>query len=391
VLVSLAALLLGALPYLFLFTAAKRALDPASWSWGDVHDGASLFAYLARSDYPKSALNSPDHVGGELLRLVVELAGLPLFALVGAALWAVLRRGRPLDGAPLSSWLALGASIVCAGPLFMTVFHVPIEGIGGAVTARFDLLPMTLLVPCIARAIDELAGPWARRSIGPFLVAPALFAVLFARGLPALRAHQRTGVELYADNALLTAPDRAIVLGTGDARLGSFLYARYARGERPDVAFVNARLLLAPWYHARIERVLGVPLPEPRDRSLDVGAVLDALIATGRPIFVTDWFAPSALARFASYPIGPLIRIVPRGEAVPSPDDVERANLALSARFEREPLPLPGPEPWSDALAEDYARPWRALAQMFAQQGDGARAEANARRAEETRAALAWP
>ena len=397
VLLSAVALVLGASPYAFLFVAAKGSLDPASWSWGDVHDGRSLLAYVSRSDYPASAINEPGHVLSQIARVTWALAGLPLLVIAGAALWLARARAYAITEDPrgakagaLGSWVALTASIACAGPAFMTVFHVPLEGLGGAVTERFDLLPMTLLVPGIARALDELAGPFLSRPVVASSSFVLLLAVLGARGLPELHARQRTGVEVYAENALLVAPEHAIILGTGDARLGALLYARYARGARPDVTFVSARLLLSPWYHARIERALGVALPDVQEHSLDVVALLERLLATGRPVFVTDWFSPKALDRIPSYPMGPLVRLVPRAEDVLSPEEVETENLAFAARFRREALPLAGPEPWSDELAADYARPWDALAQMFSRRGDAARAEANARRGAEARRAASW-
>jgi hypothetical protein len=398
------ALSLGLAPYAHLFFTAKQALDPTSWSWGDVHDAASFVAFVSRAEYHELGLTSPHHLIAQLARVTSDLAAFPIVALGGAALWYVRhRRDSIVDRTRVLSWVALAASIVVAGPVFTSVFNVPLDGEGGAVAARFDLLPMTLLTIAIARGLDELVARRLSRPAVAVGATGALFALLLARGLPEIRTHQRPGVELYAHNVLLSAPENAIVLGTGDARFGAMLYARYALGERPDVAFVDPQLLLAPWYHARIERVLGVKLPEvtsrsspdqpprdARDRTLSVVALVDALLATGRPVLVTDLFSPKGLGRYASYPIGPLVRLVANGAIVPLPDDLERMNLALAARFAHEPLPLVGPEPWSDALAGDYARPWEALAQAFARAGDRGRAAANVQRAYETRNAAAW-
>jgi hypothetical protein len=288
-------------------------------------------------------------------------------------------------------WALLVASFVLAGPAFALVFRVPNEGIGAAVTERFDLLSLTLLVPIVARAIDLAWPPLASRPRVALAALVAVLAVGFARGLPRVRAAERPAVQLYAENALRLAPPDSVILGGGDARLGAFLYARYALGARPDVVFVSPRLLLAPWYRARIERQLGVAIAvrDGRDRVLDVTALLDTLLATGRPLFVTDPFS-EAIARFPSYPIGPLIRIVPRREEVPSPAALEAMNLDASARFVREPEPVAGPEPWGDALAADYARPWEVLAVAFRVMGDEARAEASVARAREAAPAREW-
>src|SRR6185312_7027603 len=152
----------------------------------------------------------------------------------------------------------------------------------------------------------------------------------------------------------------------------------YALGERPDVLFVSPKLLLAPWYHARIERALGAPLPPIRDKVLNVADLFEAILRTGRPVFVTDLFAPKVVAAHPSYPVGPLIRVAPSAADVPPPDALEALNLDLAARFAREPWPPPGPEQWSDALLGDYARPWETLAAVFGGMGDAERAKANA-------------
>jgi hypothetical protein len=389
--ISAFAFAFGLLPYAFLFTTARRALDPASWSWGAVRSPGDLFAYLARADYPSSALNSPDHPWAQLVRISAGLAGLPLVASLGVASWLVRRRGTSPQRERLLQWGALAASLLCAGPAFMTIFDVPLEDVGAAVTERFDLLPMTLFVPIAARALDELSVARLLPSALAALAAlAAAFVALTFRGLPRLHAHQRLGVEIYAENAFAAAPAGSIIVGDEDSRLGSFLYARFARGERPDVTFVNPRLLFTTWYRARIETALGLKLPPVRADALDVNALFQGLLATGRPVFVTDWFSPKVFGRLPSYPVGPLVRFVASRSEVPPPEVVEAQNIEASARFVREPLPLPGPEPWNDALVQDYIRPWDALAGLFAKRGDIDRAAVDARRAADERQ-YRWP
>src|SRR6185436_20399664 len=98
-------------------------------------------------------------------------------------------------------------------------------------------------------------------------------------------------------------------------------------------------LLLAPWYHRRMSAAIGAALPEPRARSLDVPAVVAAILASGRPLALTDSFLPQKIeARFPSYPIGTLIRVVPKASDVPDPLELEAQNLALAAAETRTPL-----------------------------------------------------
>ena len=325
-----------------------------------------------------------DHVAAQLIRVTVGLLGLPVVAVAALARRVFARRDPPPDPAGrarTATWIALLTSIALAGPVFAVLFDKPLEGPGLAVLERFDVLPMTLLAPPCARALDIFAA----RALGrPVMAAAALLtaaAIGLGVGLPAVRARHRPTVELYVRNALLAAPAGAILVGSGDQRLGGFLYARYALGLRPDVVFVNPRMLFEPWYLERVERSVGVPLPRPHDRQLDVVATLGALLRTGRPVLVADLFSPSAITRFPSYPVGPLIRIVPDPSDVPPPERVLDENEALAARFEREPLPLAGPDPWGDALLPDYARPWTSLADVYARAGDPDRAAALRQRA----------
>lgn len=386
---AVAALLLGLAPYAQLFAASRLGSDPATWSWGDVHDVPTLFAYLSRDEYSDLHAASVDHVAAHLIRVTLGMLGLPVLAAAALMTRVVARRNNVLDPATRGrqgSWLALVASLALAGPIFAAVFDKPLEGPGLAVLERFDVLPMTLLAPACASAIDFFAVRALARPAAAVAAVMATGLVGFAVGLPGVRARHRPTVELYVKNALLVAPEGSIVLGSGDQRLGGFLYARYALGLRPDVVFVNPRMLFEPWYFERIERAVGVRLPPPRNRRLDVVATMAALLATGRPVLVADVFSPSAIARFPSYPLGPLIRIASDASDVPPPERVLEENEALAARFEREAQPPRGPDPWGDALLADYARPWTSLADLYSRANDAERAAALRRRAERARA-----
>ena len=389
---AVAAFVIGLFPYAYLFAVHERALDPSSWSWGDVHDWSGFVATVRRDEYTwtmKSLAPSPSLAFGQLTRLVVELLALPL-AIVAAV---TMRLARPSDTARgRLPWVALALAFVLCGPAPASLFQLPLTGLPGAVTERLDLLPAAVLVPAISVSLDVLAR-WApapsRTSVAASCALATVIVVGLARGVPDVRARNRPTVELYAENALVTAPPGAVILGMGDARLGSFLYARYALGLRPDVVFVNPRLLLTPWYHERIQRALQIALPEVVNRELRVVSLVDALLASGRPVFLTDDFAPAALAQYPSYPIGPLVRLVTSWGDVPSPERLTAMNLDLSHRLVREPTPLPGPEPWCDELLQDYARPWRTLADYARSHGDPGGAGENDARAARASSGLA--
>ncbi len=388
---AVAAFVIGLAPYAYLLAVHEHGLDPSTWSWGDVHDWSGLVSTVRRDEYTWTMMSlapSPWLALGQLRRLVVDLLGLPVATLAALA----MRRGAPSGSVPRLPWAALALAFVLCGPAPASLFQLSLSGVAGAVTERLDLLPATVLVPAIAGSLDVLAR-WTpsplRTSVAACCALGGLVLAGLAGGIPDMRVRDRPTVELYAENALLAAPPGAVIVGLGDARFGSFLYARYALGLRPDVVFVNPRMLLAPWYHERIERALGMPLPPVVNRELKVVSVMDALLASGRPVFITDDFAPAALAQYPAYPVGPLVRLDTSWRDVPSPDRLAAMNLDLARRFAREPTPLPGSEPWCDELLEDYARPWRALADYARGRGDPDGARENEARAARARSGLA--
>ena len=279
--------------------------------------------------------------------------------------------------------LALIASFLLAGPLFVSWFNLPPRDIGVLIAERFYLLPAALLAVLAAVALDRLLPTLAAR---PSLAAPlvglsGVVAALLA--LPSVREHHRPTVELYVRNALAIAPDHAIILGTGDHRFGAFLYARHALGLRPDVVFINPRLLLGDWYPPRISHQLGFEVERGKNRVLDGGSLTVQMLATRRPVFFTDWFASGLDRSLPSSPVGPMIRIVARASDVPEPNALLALNLDVDARLELEPTPPASPHTWAGDLAADYARPWRVLATAFERQDDAAHAALCDRRARE--------
>lgn len=389
---AVAAFVLGLTPYAYLFVVHGRGADPSTWSWGDVHDWPGLVSTVRRVEYTwtmKSLLPSPSLALAQLGRIVTELFVLPLATIAAVG----VRVAKPAGPKRWLPWSALALAFVLCGPAPASLFGLSLTGIPGAVTERLDLLPATVAVPAIAVSLDVLARgiPAVMRTPVAMGAPGALVIVMLAglaRGVPDARARNRPTVAHYAENALVVAPPGAVIVGMGDARFGSFLYARYALGLRPDVVFVNPRMLLMPWYHERIERALGTPLPQVVDRELRVVPLVDALLGSGRPVFITDDFAPAALSQYPSYPVGPLIRLVTSWRDVPSPDRLAALNLDLARRFAREPTPLPGREPWCDELLDDYARPWRALAEYARTHGDPGDARENDARAERVLAGL---
>jgi hypothetical protein len=167
---------------------------------------------------------------------------------------------------------------------------------------------------------------------------------------------------------------------TGDDRTGGFMVTRCALGLRPDVDVITPVLLLNDWYPKQVSARLGFPVvhgERPEGSTVPVlpaRALLEQLVATGRPVYVTGWFASGLERGVPSYPIGPLIRIVARPSDVPDPARLAALNEEAFARFTLEPT-LPRTGTWGGTRMLDYARPWNVLAGAFEAAGDPVRAE----------------
>jgi hypothetical protein len=381
---GLATLALGLSSYAYVYWEALHATAATKPLWGDPTTLAGLMRHVLRSDYGTFELGVVDgtrhpltnlRVLGESL-LVGTLGGVLLLPV--APLVAYRRGGR---SRPSGLAIAFGAALLLAGPLFVTRFNLTPVGVSRAVVERFHLLPLALVAIPIARALDVLAPALAARARLGAAIAAAVAIAATTLSLEALRHEHRPAVETWMRDALAILPANAIVVGGGDHRHGAFAYARFALGVRTDVSFVDAGLLLTTWYPPQAEAMLGTPIERARrvpgrgDRTvLDTPALLERLLATGRPVFITDWFAKGLDRSVPSYPIGPLIRIVDRVDALPPPRALYAMNLELEPRL-TPPDPFVDVESsWAGTLADDYARPWLTLAEVFERAGDATRA-----------------
>jgi hypothetical protein len=139
--------------------------------------------------------------------------------------------------------------------------------------------------------------------------------------------------------------------------------------------------LLTDWYPLQVSARLGFPVlrgerpdgaPVP---TLSARSLVAQLLATGRPVFLTDWFAKGLDRQTPSYPLGPLIRVVRDPREVPDPVTLLAWNEEAFAKLALEPT-LPRAGTWAGMRMLDYARPWNVLASAFDAGGDKARADA---------------
>jgi hypothetical protein len=199
---------------------------------------------------------------------------------------------------------------------------------------------------------------------------------------PELSEHHAPAVERYLQNTLRSAPEGAVILGTGQQRLFGFAALQELEGLRRDVQYIDPIMLHYDWYRRRAAQRFGAPLPEAAEESPDIVALADRVLAAGKPLFITDVFAERLVQARPSYPVGTLIRILPAGSKPPAPPELEQANLQLFAHFDLNyPRPLDGSS-WAWNVQELYARPWSSLAGTYRQLGDEERAALNERRSQ---------
>ncbi len=385
VLVTLAALFgglaVGMTPYLYAVHEARTVTAQAGWVWGDAGSWHGFVEMFLRREFGTTQLGNAANKSAPLEQLTalgrhlfVDLLGLPLVALAAAALAIARRRLR------LSMFL-LAASFVLAGPVFVAIFNLPPRGVGARIVERFHLLPEALLAVLGALSLDAVAKSLLARPAFAASLTAGVVAVDVVIALPEVNEHHRPTVQLYVENALKIAPPNAIILGNGDARMGGFLYARYALRLRPDVVFINPRLLLGDWYPKRVSALLGFEIVRAENGSLDATKLTRQLLATGRPLFFTDWIAPGAEKRFLSFPLGNLIRVVATPEELPPPDVLLDLNQHAFADLRIETDPPRRKDTWAWQLERDYERPWRVLAGVFRGMGKTELAEACEKRA----------
>lgn len=363
--VAVLGLAIGLLPYAYLVVADGPA------SWGTVASASELVAMVTRREYGGSTSFLLDGTAvpwtASVAACGVTIARSWLWglAVAGIAMLGV-RIARPV-GESRWAWALLAASIVLAGPLLVSRFNIdPIDphGLGLYVCERFHMLPALLLAVPVAAAVD-LALACARITRPGLATALAVlgFVALSIAGLPRIARIHSPAMQLGVQNLLRSLPRDAIAVVVADDQCFGGRYLQLTRGERPDVALVCAGLLPARWYRTSwASRGLAMPP--------GTGARLgDALVGTGRPVFV-DRSLGGVLAAFPSYPLGVMVRVLPRTAAVPSPSDVALMNRDLYRTFDLA-YPRPGAGDGYAAIAHRrYAGNWAAIANLLAAAGD---------------------
>ncbi len=375
---SVVALLACLSPYLLLVQDARHVAEGA-YAWGDASTVRGLWRHFTRAEYGTFSLGlstappTPLANVGLLVRsLLSETRWIGLiFAGFGAA--SLIRQPRP---ARLPGVLLI-ASLAIAGPLFVARFNVPLEALGQRVVERFFLLPLLLVSLLAGLGVSPRLARLPRAALAaPALIALALLANV-AVVFPELPLAHAPTIENYLSDTLAVVPERSVVIGVGDHRLFGFAYLQRVRGQRPDVAYVDAPLLHYAWYRPRVAAAIGLPSDDPALR--DARALTARLLELGRPVFVADPNVRSVVSAFPTYPFATVLRVVGPGQSVPSMPLLEAQNVEVFAHLHGS-IAAPR-DTWASGVRSDYARVWVVLADAYDRAGapeDAARNRARA-------------
>lgn len=380
---ALLGLTLGLLPYLHLLFADPHTLP----FWGDTTNLRGLIHHVLRRDYGTFRLSLNRAWSGwatlgafaQALPAQLGWVFLPVGALgFGVASWGY-QWPRDKGFAPThhTRWYLrlLAVSWLVCGPAFFLLFNIRPEGIGLQVVERFFVLPSAIAAVFVGLGTQWLDQKWlqqTRKRRGRFyqVLGFVLLLPVALHNYPRADVHDNYAVEDYARNVLRTVAPHALVLGVGDLRVFSLAYAQHVLGLRPDVQYVSAYLLLHRWYveqhHRRFPRFNYRYQPGTVDT---VGLIRDHL-QRGIPVYLAEVYNEKVARSFASYPIGPLRRLVSSPSQLPNVTELAGVNRRLEQKLLRRGRdPDPSIDPWAASLREPTAATWYAIGRGAAHEG----------------------
>lgn len=380
--VSLLAFGCGLLPYGYLAWAATLP----GHAWRATNTWAGFLGHITRLDYGTFKLAAAGEPKPWMhLRFFLEDTMTSTFgaAMFTAPAWFRVTRN-PTSERPL--WLALGFTWLLAGPLFVTRFNLDGSGVSRFVESRFYLLPATIMTILVAKAADDIRA-WVSTRFGPSALVQAGLALVPVASRASLTAPEialdySNFSEHHLMNILAATPPNAILFTTSDTVGFGMPYVQRVHGLRPDVIPIVHGLLSLRWYREKLLQNLDVDRREWLQARTTTD-LLKLLLLRGRPVVIAE---PStvfdeALRQLPSYPLGPLVVVLPPDASPPAPEAVEEANRALYESVFSLPDTRPPPRTWARIAHGVYAVPWTTLATTFEARGNASAAERNRARA----------
>jgi len=366
----------GLLPYLSLM------LPGGAWRWGDTQTFGGLVHHFLRADYGTFATGQVDRGIAWWVqpRLYLEgvgrqLAGLP--ALLGVAGFGVAI-ARSEDGRRRGFALALLATWLVAGPLFVSRFDLPPEGYYRVVVERFHPFPTTIYAVAVGLGAAWFCRLklWSRPALPVGLLVGNL-AVAGLLGGPRASMRDATVLDDFLHNTLGALEPDAVLFTRGDSFNFGCVYAQEVLAVRPDVACIYGPMVGHRWYRERLLvrhpdltlMLEGSPMELPE---------LISANAQSRPVYLSSRIPlldPLVVGVIPpTWPAaGTLLRVSGPGESPPPPAVVEAALLRDWEGFElnsrlNDAAELD--ESLESTVWDHYAQVWIVLASGFDAMGD---------------------
>ncbi len=357
-----AGLALGLTPYLYLTMTALSS--PTPWHWGDPTTVSGLIDIFLRRDFGTLSMTVAE---GDAQSSAVEqwvfLAKSVSVETLGVG-WVIAAWGA------LKIWqkdrsfaVATGLSLVLMGPIFVALFHRPPEGLDVLLVKKFHLLFLWNFSVLIAFGLAAAFAQFGNATYG--FAALWLIAALGFAGLH-IDQLQDDAPSQFVRDLWRPMPSNAVLIGTGDdVTAGSWELLAEHKHQGFTIA---AQLLAHSWYRQQVNTALGIATKDAGEK-VDLEELIDAIHATGRPVFMSSILNPKLARTYPTYPLGLVIVIAPRGGKALRPMEAAAENARLFDIFEFD-----GPEghtgPWAEHVAAAYSAPWAMLAAAFESQGD---------------------
>jgi hypothetical protein len=222
-------LLIGLLP---LLTLPLLARSSSPIIWGDPSTLQGWF-WLVSGRLYYANLRLPD--SGEVLPRIIDLGRILLQQWLWAGwLFVILgMTGRLLDKRVTLMLTMTGLIYLIYGYFYQTEDAIVI------------LLPILILFcPLLAAGFSRI-GAWS--FILPFL--------LLLINYQTLNLHQQRSIRPLAEDVLLSAPEKAILLTSGDQSIFTLWYFQHVEGMRDDLVLVDANLFAFDWYRKRLNQL----------------------------------------------------------------------------------------------------------------------------------------
>lgn len=301
VLLCVAAIVVGLLPYVYIPWAASRA---PFLNWGNVASPHDLLRHFLRSDYGTGRLVAAGASPGSPLS---RLAGLGRSFTVLESVLLVLGAIAAFRRMRWYFWGVL-SSFAVAGPAFVAYANIDVSNLPLLwALSRFFLLPHVIAAPLTAFGVGVVAELVASRAyaarretieaaVGACAAAGVVVtAVGHYREIDQSRNHLASS---FASDVLRTLEPKSVLLALGDEAVFPLAYAQAVEKQRPDVTLVMLGLFRSfGWYIEQLRR-RGLIVPFEQYDPDNPAATLRALVAAnpGRPFAIVGSTPDSSLS-----------------------------------------------------------------------------------------------